>query len=90
MSHQTIGCNVHSPVISLSVDTEREECSTNGRQELCDNRVISIRNHQSVKREILQKLHEGLFQSLEVTAVSRHMIRINIRDNRDHRLQDEE
>ena len=35
----------------------------------------------------MNELYEGIFQSLEVTAIRRHVIRIDVGDHRDHRLK---
>ncbi|CSA64451.1 Uncharacterised protein [Vibrio cholerae] len=60
------------------------------RNKLTNHWIINTQNRLAVKRQIVQKVDKGLFKVFKIAAVSIHMIRFDIGDNGDHRLQMQE
>ena len=60
------------------------------REDLTHNRIIHAHHRQSVERQVVEELDEGLLQLVEVAAVGRHVVGVDIGDHRDHRLQVQE
>ncbi|MBV6449232.1 MAG: hypothetical protein FCKEOINB_02975 [Nitrosomonas sp.] len=58
----------------------------NQRHHFADIGVVHANHRHAVKRQVLQEIHEGLLQPAEVVTVSFHMIRIDVRHDRQHRL----
>ncbi|MDT4847498.1 hypothetical protein FQZ97_815550 [compost metagenome] len=59
-------------------------------EDLADHRVVHAEHRQAIERQVVEELHEGLLQPVEVTFVGAHVVGVDIGDHRDHRLQVQE
>ena len=50
-------------------------------------RIVGTNHSESVERQVMQKLNKAGSKALDVTVIRRHMVRINIRHDRQHGFQ---
>ncbi|MNZ82244.1 hypothetical protein D3C78_1009380 [compost metagenome] len=60
------------------------------RQDLAHHRIVDAEHRQTVERQVVQELDEGLLQLVEVAAIGAHVVGVDVGDHRDHRLQVQE
>ena len=60
------------------------------RRMLLDVRVVAAEHREPVERQVVQELDEALLEPPEVAVVRAEMIVVDVRDDRDHRLQVQE
>ena len=56
-------------------------------QDLADVLIVGAEHRAAIERQVLQELHERLSQAREVMLIGIHVIGIDVRDHRNHRLQ---
>ena len=49
--------------------------------------VVGAQHRETVERQVVQKIHETLFEPRKIAVVSPQMIGVDVGDDRDHRLQ---
>ncbi|MCY1397037.1 hypothetical protein D9M71_120250 [compost metagenome] len=59
-------------------------------EDLAHHRIVHAEHGQTVERQVVEELHEGLLQSIEVALVGAHVVRVDIGDHGHHRLQVQE
>jgi hypothetical protein len=79
------GCAApHVGVFAESVGDVRPRDLREQRAHDC---VVGAEHRQPVERQVVQELDEARLELLEIAAMRREVVRVDVRDDRDHRLQ---
>ncbi|MCY1520553.1 hypothetical protein D9M68_553350 [compost metagenome] len=76
--------------VGVLAETVGDHRARHLRQDLAHHRVVHAHHRQTVERQVVQELDEGLLQLVEVAAVGAHVVGVDVGHHRHHRLQVQE
>ncbi|EXI76168.1 MAG: hypothetical protein AW07_00682 [Candidatus Accumulibacter sp. SK-11] len=84
------GGNVLGVYVGCRIEAVGDDLFADQRHDLAHVGVVGTEHRDTVERQALDEVHEGLLQATEVMAIGFHVVAVDIGDDRQHRRQQEE
>ncbi len=90
MRARAVGADVARAHVGRARDPVRENAAVRLAREIGDFEIIDAEHRDAVERQPMQEIRERLAHAIEIARVVLEMIGIDVRDDRDHRRQQQE
>ena len=68
-------------IVGVFRKTIRRYLTTQTRKNTSDVIIIDANDRETIKRQVVQELDEGIFQFFKIATICTHMVRIDVRDD---------